>query len=220
MNSVREAIPYYRKAVNRAPGHSKYAYHLGTALLETQSPEQAIPYLKKAANGRIHFAKAWLRLGEAQENVGVFKSAVQSYMRAIRANPTLSMTADDSGIAYHKLGRLYVRFGLYDKALEVYANGLELNPDSLMLLHGRGVAEMKMKDYDTAIETFRRVVKKDSTRISANFNLASALRQKGEFESAVKQLESFMSRADPADHEARIRVARDLIDKWNKKAEN
>lgn len=216
INSVEEAIPYYRKATNRDPSNAKYAYHLGTALLETNSPDQAIPYLKQAVNAKTQFAKAWLRLGQSQESTGQFESAANSFMRSIRANPELTMAEDEAGIGYHKLGQMYVRFGLFDKAVAVYENGLEVNPESLMLLHGRGVAELKRGELEAAVETFRKVVEEDPTRVSANFNLASALRKSGNNDQAIERLETFLGRANPQDHEARIRVARDLIDKWKK----
>ncbi len=220
MHELDNAEQAYREALGRAPKNAKAAYKLGAVLSDKKKPAEAASYLEQAAKIKPDYAKAWFRLGLAQEAQGKYPDAVDSFMKSIRANARMKMAKDDKGgQAYNALGDLYTRFGFYDKALKVYQNGILNNGKVAQLYAGRGVAQLRLKRFKDAEQSFEKALQLDSTDLSAKFNLAVVRNELGETDGAIKALHEYL---DSAQDESRREAAQGMLMKLKeskKKAE-
>lgn len=202
------AIHYYREALTRDEDNPQIAYRLGSVMSDQSKWEESETYLRQAVTNKPDFAKAWFRLGLAQNAQRNYVEAVESYMKSIEANARMKMDDDDpGGAAYHALGDLYIRFSLFDKAVQVYENALENNPDVPRLHMGLGVALLGTEDFAAAEEQFAKALEIEPTLTVALFNRGVALMRMGKNDAAVEAFESYSSRANMAEEGPQITAA-------------
>ena len=189
MGDSQGAINAYRRALDHQPEDPRFAYRLATALADAGEHRQAIRYYDQAIRHYPPYALAFYGKARSQEADGQFLAAANSYGDSIRINPRLRMAADDiGGEHYHALADLYLRFRLYDHAVRVYENGVRNNPEAVRLYHGLGISQMYMNRHAEAVESFREALNRDPSHGSANFNIAVAMYESGDLESAITQL--------------------------------
>jgi superkiller protein 3 len=206
------AMHYYREALTRDDDNPQIAYRLGTVMSEQGKWDEAQTYLTQATTNKPDFAKAWFRLGLAQNAERAYPDAVESYMKSIESNARMKMDEEDpGGAAYHALGDLYIRFALFDKAIKVYENGLENNPDVPRLLMGLGVAQLNAEKYAEAESSFASALENDPSMSTAVFNRGVALMQLGRTDDAVKAFEEYSVRANPEKEMAQITAAQGFV---------
>lgn len=218
LKELDNAERYYRDAKDRDKENPQITYRLGTVLAEKGKWSEAEGVLAEATRLDGKFAKAWFRTGVVQEHQEKYRSAVESYMKAINANARMQMDKKDpGGAAYHALGDLYIRFKQYDKALAVYENGI-LNNDiksrpsrPVQLFSGKGVALLHLKKYSESARAFEMALSIDTSHTTSIFNLAVANMAMKQTQKAVKGFEQFKSRADRSKDEARIAAAQGFI---------
>ncbi len=220
LEKLDEAENHYRQAVQLDAENTEYTYALARVLAAQADYEDAVRYFRKTTSLDESHAKAWFRLGETQRTVGEHADAVDSYMRAIEANPRLRMDDEDPGGAhYHALADLYVEFGFQDKALKVYENGLANNPKAPRLYLGRGIAQLRLERYEQAAESFDKALEIDEAHGSALYNLAVARDKMGASGEAIEALERYLKVADRRGNRARIAAAQGLMNKLKDKAD-
>lgn len=202
------AVHYYREALTRDENNPQIAYRLGTVMADQGKWEESATYLSQAVANKPDFAKAWFRLGLAQNAERKYVEAVESYMKSIESNARMKMDEDDpGGAAYHELGDLYIRFKIFDKAVKVYDNAIENNPEVPRLLMGRGVAQLGAEDFAAAEQSFAEALKLAPSMTTALFNRGVALMQLGRTDEAVEAFETFSGQANPAEQGAQITAA-------------
>ncbi len=216
LDQLDKAENHYRQAVQLESQNTDYTYALARVLAEQGDYEDAVRYYRKTTSLDESHAKAWFRLGLAQRALGKHAEAVDSYMRAIEANPRVRMDDEDAGGAhYHALGDLYIEFGFHDKALKVYENGLTNNPDAPRLYQGQGLAQLRLERYGAAVESFEKVLEMDDSHGSALYNLAVARNEMGEPKEAKRALEKFLKVASRTGNRSRIAAAQGLMNELN-----
>jgi tetratricopeptide (TPR) repeat protein len=212
LDQLDKAENHYRKAVQLKSQNTDYTYALARVLAEKGDYEDAVRYFRKTTSLDESHGKAWFRLGLTQRALGKHAEAVDSYMRAIEANPRMRMDDEDAGGAhYHALGDLYIEFDFYDKALKVYENGITNNPEAPRLYQGKGLAQLRLERYGAAAESFEKVLEMDDSHGSALYNLAVARNELGEPEKAKRALEKFLKVASRTGNQSRIAAAQGLM---------
>lgn len=212
LDQFDEAENHYRQAVQLESQNTDYTYALARVLAEQGDYEDAVRYYRKTSSLDESHAKAWFRLGLAQRALGKHAEAVDSYMRAIEANPLVRMDDEDAGGAhYHALGDTYIEFGFYDKALKVYENGITNNPRAPRLHQGQGLAQLRLERYGAAVESFEKVLEMDDSHGSALYNLAVARKEMGELKEAKRALDQFLKVASRTGNQSRIAAAQGLM---------
>lgn len=92
--------------------------------------------------------------------------------------------------------------GLWQNAMDKYTEALAVDPTNkgtnAKLLQNRALCNIKLKNYDQAIEDCEGALKLDPTYTKARKTKANALGQSGNWEDAVKELKS-LAEADPSD---------------------
>lgn len=211
LNDPEKAERYYRAALEIDAENIDYKYALGRVLASTGHHEEALKYLQTVVDEEGDHAPGWYRLGGSQEAMGDKRSAIDSYMNSIEADPRMTLGADDpGGAAYHALGNLYVRYEYYDKALKVYENGTTNNPESARLYLGRGVAQLEMERYSDAARSFEKALDNNKRYAPALFNLGVAHEAMGNKPEALEALKRFTGVADRG-NKARLSAARGMI---------
>lgn len=118
------------------------------------------------------------RANELYEN-GQYEEAIQSYDKAIKAEPNLSEGYTNKCLALSKIGN-------YEEALKACDKGIELDPKSNVAYNNKGLVLFQMGKYEDAIDAFDKSIKLDSKDAVSYFNKASALAEIEKYEEAIK----------------------------------
>ena len=81
-------------------------------------------------------------------------------------------------------------FGRFDEAMSHTKRAQELDPLSLELMWNMGVWLSFSRQYDRAIEQFRKIIEMDSKFIPAHTSLAETYQKKGMYEEAIAELKN------------------------------
>ncbi len=221
MNNPEDAAANYRRALDHAPEEARYAYRLGTVLMELEDYAGALDRLEEAVELDPDAGRMWYAHGRAHEAKGQFPEAVQSFTRAIETEPRLRMDADDpGGEHYHALGDLYHRFRLYDHAVRVFENGVQNNADSPRLYHGKGMAQLALGRADEAVESFEAALTLDERYQSAHYNLAVALNEAERSDDAREKLRELVEDGVGGLSGARYDAASALLERLEQESED
>jgi serine/threonine-protein kinase len=124
-NSLREALPLYEAALQRAPEDPMILAGYATAKVRAWffggSAEEARHAVARAVIAAPDRAEARLALGQVHFQSGDPTSAVPELRRAIRLSPSLAE-------AHELLGRISVEVGRFDAAMRSLQTALSLNP--------------------------------------------------------------------------------------------
>lgn len=131
-------------------------------------------------------------LGLADYFQGNFARAKKFWLKAWKLSP------DDGEILFN-LGQAYRDEGKIRKAIKFWKMALKANPDNVETMNNIGVGFGAEKMYGAAATWFKKAVEKDANYALGHFNLANALMERGEFETAEKHAEK-AAELDPATH--------------------
>jgi tetratricopeptide (TPR) repeat protein len=110
----------------------------------------------------------------------------------------LKHSPEDSEI-YFNLGQVARDEGRLKKAISYWIKALKFDKNNVELMNNIGVAYADLEMYGKATIWYKRAVKRDKNYALAHFNLATALFERGEFETARKHAD-FAAKLDPASH--------------------
>lgn len=114
----------------------------GKVLSEFRSPDKVYPYLQQA----ISYGLA----GDRDSKVKVLSTVKQ-------ASPSAPLYSE----AMYELGRTYMETGQYNMAVDIFEKLRRSTSDNTFMaraLIGKGMAYRNMKEYDTALEQYKKVV--------------------------------------------------------------
>ncbi len=151
--SYKEAEKHYLKALKLDKGNPEYQNNLAAMYLETERWDEAIALFEKAADNLL-FPRpelAWTGFGYAWFKKGDSMKAIDAFIKAIEINANYPQ-------AYVRRGEVLHALGQPAKAVTDYRKALSLYPDYLLAHYNLAVSSMDMKQRDTAVKHFRRVI--------------------------------------------------------------
>lgn len=110
----------------------------------------------------------------------------------------LKLSPNDSEI-YFNLGQIARDEGRLHTAIAWWQKALKFKPENVEVMNNIGVAFATLRSFGKAALWYRKAVKADKNYALAHFNLANALFETGEFETAQKHAET-AARLDPSSH--------------------
>jgi tetratricopeptide (TPR) repeat protein len=179
------------------------AFNQAGVAFRTRDLQDGIASLKRAVELDPKFTRAWLALGQAYAGSGQVEEAVQSYRKALKADPQqpviydalgallarykpeeavavwqeLVKTDPKNGAALAALGSSLYRSKRYKEAAAALQSALELTPDNGNLQEQLGSAYLRTGDEEKAMKAFGEAVSLDDTARTLNdvaYNLADA----------------------------------------------
>lgn len=85
---TRDAITYYRQAIQLEPGEPRWSYFLAQTQARQGDVEQALQSLQPVLDAAPDYLSAWLYRGQWQMDLGQLENARAAYTRAIALDPT------------------------------------------------------------------------------------------------------------------------------------
>lgn len=158
-----KAIEAFEAAAQRAPGNANYHYDLGEAYLEARRIDAAEQALKKATELDKALFKAHWRLGLVYISLERPRDADAALRRAIEANSRL----DKPFVA---LGHLYLDYDAAKEAEQVFSECVRANEHSAECMNGHGLALKDLKQYDRAVDQFKKAIDLEPGLYNAVYN--------------------------------------------------
>ena len=161
------AVKAYVAACNLEPEH--YPAHLGAAqcYYELKEYDSSMAYAKKAKELGPDQADPEQLLGDLFEATKNHPEAINSYRRA------LELEGNQPEIMI-SLARAYLRSGRYSSAKELLTDVIITDEENGMAHQYLGFAQLKLKDTQAAVESYKRAVKIDDNDWMAHKGLGVA----------------------------------------------
>jgi DNA-binding winged helix-turn-helix (wHTH) protein/TolB-like protein/Tfp pilus assembly protein PilF len=185
----RIAINYFTAALEKDPDFALAYSGLADCYLfraEQLPPKESMQRAKDAALQALELDGS---LAEAHTSLAKIKQfydwdwegAEASFQRAIALNP-------DYETAHHWYAQLLMDIGRAQEAFREIHRARELSPHSLIINTDVGSLYQDVRDYDQAINLYRKVIEMDANFARAHLELGRALEQKGLYEDALKEV--------------------------------
>ena len=121
----KEAITAYKNAVQFGYDNVETRFGLALTMLQSKQTEEAIVQLLEVSKEKPT-AEVFLALGDAYQKLKRDVSAIESYQKAVQADP-------NSATAYFKLGDVFYSQREYVKAKEIFEKAVQLDPEGKVL---------------------------------------------------------------------------------------
>ncbi|HJQ69016.1 MAG TPA: winged helix-turn-helix domain-containing protein [Blastocatellia bacterium] len=149
------------------------------------SPEESFPKAKRAALRAIELdsllAETYTTLGDIRMFYDYHRLEAEAmYRKAIEINPNYST-------GHHSYAWFLLTQGRFAEAISELQTAQRLDPLSLTINTTLGLPYYYLRDYDSAIRSFRAVTDMDPNYAHAHYYLGSALIQKGCYEEAREE---------------------------------
>lgn len=156
---IEEAIPLLREVVRERPGHQGAHYNLGQALLRAGREEEANRFLAEADS-----------LEQVQSEIERLRSVAEDNPKNVRA--------------WLDLANELRRAGEYESALEAYEVARSIEPGSIVVRGNIADLHQRLGNTRQAIAGYRQILRRDSTVVSAWFNLGVVFANAGRYDEA------------------------------------
>lgn len=160
----------------------------GNEALQDRNYQKAIDFYDKAIHLDPYFASAYNNRGVAKIETGRTYEAVQDYNQAIAIDSAYFDAIFNRAYAYEQIGRI-------TQALNDLQTVKRAFPDSAYVYFYQGLLQTKQKQYDSALVSFRKVIRMDSANSEARVNLATLYYYKGELDTAKSLLFNILESA-------------------------
>ncbi|MCI0329890.1 MAG: protein kinase [candidate division Zixibacteria bacterium] len=164
---------------------------LGETSLYARHPHDVYPKAREAAARALELDD---RLAEAHTSMGYLKmndydwtGAEEEFKKAIELNPNYATT-------YHWYSSLLSATGRNEEALVTMEKARNLDPISLPIQTDMGLAYYFARQYDRAIEQYKRALDLDPNFTRAYISLSSALALSGRYEEALAEVQKAIER--------------------------
>ena len=182
---VPEAMTYYEEALRRDSGDSRVNAALGFLALKQGRWKEALGRIRTALkrdsdNTSLYFGAALAALGLGDED-----RAYDEFYRA-------TYSYEDFSVSYYNLARLDLRRGRYREAVEKLDEAAAHNRRFAGIAALKAAALRKLGELDAAERAARQALALDPMHFMGGYELALALRRKGEAAEWEKTWRSYM----------------------------
>jgi DNA-binding winged helix-turn-helix (wHTH) protein/TolB-like protein/Flp pilus assembly protein TadD len=185
----KKAIGYFGEALEKDPNFA-LAYS-GLADCHLFGAEQLPPKetMEKAKDAALKALQIDDTLAEVHTSLAKIKQfydwdwagAEESFQRAIALNPNYET-------AHHWYAQYLMDVGRAEEAFREIYRARELSPHSLIINTDVGSLHQDVRQYDQAINIYRKVIEMDANFARAHLELGRALERQGLYEDALKEL--------------------------------
>jgi len=193
--ALRKAIERFQEAIARDPRYA-LAYSgladvhctMATSYNKRVAPREAYPHARAAA---LRAVELDAELSEAHASLGQilvqfdwdWAGAEREFRRALELSPS-------NGVALHWRSHCYLALGRFDESARDSQRALDADPVSVMLNIHLGEHRHLARQYDLAIEQYRRALELSPNHPNARPLLALVYEAKGMYAQAIEELEA------------------------------
>ena len=215
-NQPNAAIECYQKALEFDSRHVDAHYNLGTTYRAVGQIDSALSSYKKALRVNSKYANAHKEIGATFHVIGDLDSAIKSYKDFLRVKPNDSDVFNQMGNAFGEKGEHAESISCYAEALKIkpesveslinmgialknkgefsaaiesYEQSLKYSPENPEAHIGLGLALKAVEKYQEASLALQKAADLSTDMPQANYFLAAISYLKGDFYTAIKQLD-------------------------------
>jgi tetratricopeptide (TPR) repeat protein len=148
---LEDQVPYLKSLLTEGGGKADVSFYLGNAYLGLENPDSAVVYFAKTVAIDSMYAKAYVNMAIALEQLDRFEEAKRSYLLAIERNP-------NDVLAHCHLGHYYYVRGQIAEAVDYYRRALLIDPNSAQAHYNLGLAFADSRLFAEAVREWDRVV--------------------------------------------------------------
>jgi arylsulfatase A-like enzyme/Flp pilus assembly protein TadD len=185
------AVAAISRALELNPAAEDVAALAGAYLTEAGKPEQAIARLAPYARESQPDVDVLIAYGVALASGGKPGEALDAFARARRLDP-------GNGLPLVNEATVYLMSGDRDRASASFTAALSIDPELARAHNGLGVIAAQRKDYEAALEHWRRAVALDPRDYETLYNLGDLLVTLGRPAAARTYWQQYLSTAPPA----------------------
>ncbi|HMP72690.1 MAG TPA: tetratricopeptide repeat protein [Kiritimatiellia bacterium] len=165
LREIDEAVALFERARDYGGDPVMTDFNLGRARIASHRHSEAIELLQPVVDTRPDFAEAVYFLGLAHASLKHFDHAEPLFIRSLELKPGLV----DALVAY---AVLLNDVGRTDEAAVMAARAVEISPQHVPAWMVKAQIAMGMQDQPIAIQSYRKVLRIDSSQVTALNNLA------------------------------------------------
>ncbi len=185
LNLLEKAKSEYAKAIDYG-GHIKAYLNLAEINILEKNYEEAIKLLNTVLTqyGEVlvaeeRLAEIYKQIGDIDKALGIFKSIVKK------------VDGEAKAIIFKQIGLLYMDKKDFSNAKEAFLKSIEINSADYQALYFAAYANELLKDYNSAIELYKKVLDLRDDFSFAKKRLAISYINLGQFDNASEILDSF-----------------------------
>ncbi len=175
---TRQAIDYFRKALDLEPGYAEAHFNLGLQLAKQEEFDEAIDHFRQALSLKPDYGVAHGGLADALVAISKPAEAIPHFEEAIRIHPNYPEP-------HHGLGLALIELGRDDEAVRQFREALRIDPNFAKGHNSLGIALMSRGKRDEGIAHFREALRLDPGYARAHANLGSALASQSQYDEAI-----------------------------------
>ncbi|MBI5607657.1 MAG: tetratricopeptide repeat protein [Deltaproteobacteria bacterium] len=202
----REATAYL-EAVRLDPAYGRAHFNLAVAYEDLGRPADALKHYDLALQAEPNAIDAHLNRAMLLLSLDRYDESIAGFEKAVQLQPEAAEGYYDLAEAQHiKAGKLQEpeRTQWLRKAISTYQLCLGKDPNHYRSWYNIGVIHHKLKDLDSEIAAYQKTLALKSKYTPALYNLAFALRDKGDKPAAKAAFEAYVAAAGTAKQEARF----------------
>ncbi len=179
-----DAQRHLNRVITLEPNEARYHYELGKCYQMLNRVDMAKAAYEKALSINPKLYVVHYRLGTVFMALDQPKQADAALRRAIEINPRFTK-------AFVKLSILYLNYDYPEPAMRVLQTGVAVNDGSAEAHNILGFAYQYLKQYDKAVESFKKALELQGDMYGALFNLGMAYAAADRTKDALAALERF-----------------------------
>ncbi|MEM1391827.1 MAG: serine/threonine-protein kinase [Cyanobacteria bacterium P01_H01_bin.150] len=139
----------------------------------------AIEDFTQAININPDYVIAYIRRGNAHNDLKDYQEAIKDYTQAIRINPNYAL-------AYYNRGNVRRALRENKAAIDDYTEAIRLNPKNADAYNNRGIVYYDLEEYEGAIKDYTEAIKINPSKANAYNNRGNARKSSGDNKGAIK----------------------------------
>jgi tetratricopeptide (TPR) repeat protein len=159
------AIQRYQEALMHDDANVDIHYNLGKAYTRTRDTLNALKHFERGISLNPMDVSCYYELAVLQDEKGMIPEATANYRKVLELDPA-------NANATFGLGTLYGVQGHLEESIRYLSDAIRLNPQFIDAIYNLGVALERKKDFNKAIQMYRKVLSLDKDHEKSRSNLA------------------------------------------------
>ena len=180
-----DTIKYAEIAGEMFPDEYIYDFIKGTALMDAKDFVNASKVLQSALNKSPNKPEVLNSLGTCYLAMGNFETAISTYNKVLEINPNSAMT-------YFNIGSVYQIQQQHETAIEYLQKAVELEEDDERFLAALAMSEVKIKDYQCAMQHYKQLATLCPNKENYKYNLVNCYEALNDYDTAISLLENMV----------------------------
>lgn len=161
----KEAIVFYKKAVEIEDINSKLFFNISVSYLQLKEYYNAKEYLLKAISLNTNYTAAYINLGIVYKRLKNFNKSLKTLYKALKLSP------NDPDIFYN-LANTFSSLEQYDDAIKYFDKTLTIDENYYKAYYGKGLVYNHILDYNSAFKLFQKTLELKPTYPDAAFAIS------------------------------------------------